>query len=194
MCSSRYGNSSLIIKDIKYYVYILRSLILVILELLPQTLDSSFRVCQNFSIILPNFLSTFCGNAPPHGNLEKAWWYYLLDHDLFSICTKFHGNLQKNIEILEGETTPPPPLGLGDLEIAWALSLQIRCVKLCKVVYYMNHTTGLCGSYSTQLYTTFYTAYTTDLQCIGLNWNQRFRMEWSLKSKWIYYYTHLRVI
>ena len=29
----------------------------------------------------------------------------------------------------------------------------------------MNHTTGLCGSYSTQLYTTFYTAYTTDLQC-----------------------------
>ena len=45
------------------------------------------------------------------------------------------------------------------------LALQIRCVKLCKVVYYMNHTTGLCGSYSTQLYTTFYTAYTTDLQC-----------------------------
>ena len=32
-------------------------------------------------------------------------------------------------------------------------TLQIRCVKLCKVVYYMNHTTGLCGSYSTQLYT-----------------------------------------
>ena len=29
----------------------------------------------------------------------------------------------------------------------------------------MNHTTRLCGSYSTQLYTTFYTAYTTDLQC-----------------------------
>ena len=44
-------------------------------------------------------------------------------------------------------------------------TLQIRCVKLCKVVYYMNHTTGLCGSYTTQLYTTFYTAYTTDLQC-----------------------------
>ena len=32
------------------------------------------------------------------------------------------------------------------------LSLQIRCVKLCKVVYYM-----LCGSYSTQL-TQLYTA------------------------------------
>ena len=30
----------------------------------------------------------------------------------------------------------------------------------------MNHITGLCGSYSTQLYTTFYTAYTTDLQCM----------------------------
>ena len=30
----------------------------------------------------------------------------------------------------------------------------------------MNHTTGLCSSYSTQLYTTFYTAYTTDLQCM----------------------------
>ena len=27
---------------------------------------------------------------------------------------------------------------------------------LCKVVYYMNHTTGLCGSYSTQLYTTLH--------------------------------------
>ena len=35
-------------------------------------------------------------------------------------------------------------------------TLQIRCVKLCKVVYYMNHTTGLCGSYSTQLYTTLH--------------------------------------
>ena len=53
-------------------------------------------------------------------------------------------------------------------------TLQIRCVKLCKVVYYMNHTTQLCGSYSTQLYTTFYTAYTTDLQCntlIIFKWN-----------------------
>ena len=48
-------------------------------------------------------------------------------------------------------------------------TLQIRCVKLCKVVYYMNHTTGLCSSYSTQLYTTFYTAYTTDLQCTCLH-------------------------
>ena len=36
---------------------------------------------------------------------------------------------------------------------------------LCKVVYYMNHTTGLCDSYSTQLYTTFTQLYTTDLQC-----------------------------
>ena len=51
--------------------------------------------------------------------------------------------------------TPPTP----------SPTLQIRCVKLCKVVYYMNHTTGLCGSYSTQLYTTFTQLYTTDLQC-----------------------------
>ena len=35
----------------------------------------------------------------------------------------------------------------------------------------MNHTTGLCGSYSTQLYTTFYTAYTTDLQCKAPGWS-----------------------
>ena len=34
-----------------------------------------------------------------------------------------------------------------------------RCVKLCKVVYYMNHTTQLCGSYSTQLYTTLHNGF-----------------------------------
>ena len=30
------------------------------------------------------------------------------------------------------------------------------CKVVYKVVYYMNHTTGLCGSYSTQLYTTLH--------------------------------------
>ena len=33
------------------------------------------------------------------------------------------------------------------------------CKKLCKVVYYMNHTTQLCGSYSTQLYTTLHNGF-----------------------------------
>ena len=47
------------------------------------------------------------------------------------------------------------------------MTLQIHCVKLFKAVYYMHHTTGLCGSYSTQLYTTFTQLYTTDLQCIS---------------------------
>ena len=62
---------------------------------------------------------TFCRNAPPHGDLEKFWWYYLVDHDLFYVCTKFHSNRPINIEILEGGTMcpppppPPPPLGPG---------------------------------------------------------------------------------
>ena len=33
------------------------------------------------------------------------------------------------------------------------------CKKLCKAVYYMNHTTQLCGSYSTQLYTTLHNGF-----------------------------------
>ena len=48
--------TSLIIKDIKYHI--LRSLSLVIIELLPQTLDS-------VRALFPNFLVTFFGNAPP---------------------------------------------------------------------------------------------------------------------------------
>ena len=107
-------------KDIKYYI--LRSLTLVILELLPQTVDSFRVLCHILSIIFPNFLSHF------HGDLEKFWWYHLLEHDLFYTCTKFHSNLPKNIEILEGaQCAPPPPppprapLGLVDIKIAWAL-------------------------------------------------------------------------
>ena len=39
-----------------------------------------------------------------------------------------------------------------------AIHCKIRCVKF---VYYMKpHKLGLCGSYSAQLYTTFYTAFT----------------------------------
>ena len=53
--------SSFIIKDTKYHI--LRSLTLVILELLPQTLDS-FRACHIFSIIFPNFLSHFVEMRP----------------------------------------------------------------------------------------------------------------------------------
>ena len=53
--------SFFIIKDIKYHV--LRSLTLIILELLPQTLDS-FRVCQFFSIVFPNFWSHFVEMRP----------------------------------------------------------------------------------------------------------------------------------
>ena len=57
----RYGMSSLIIKDIKYHI--LRSLTLVILELLPQTLDS-FRACHIFSITFHKFLSHFVEMRP----------------------------------------------------------------------------------------------------------------------------------
>ena len=53
--------SSLIIKNIKYHV--LRSLTLIILELLPQTLDS-FRVCQICSVIFHNFWSHFVEMRP----------------------------------------------------------------------------------------------------------------------------------
>ena len=58
---------------------------------------------------ISSFLVTFCGNAPPYGDLEKVLWYFLLDHDLFHVCTKFHGNWPKNVEILEGGA----PLGPG---------------------------------------------------------------------------------
>ena len=51
--------------------------------------------------------------------LEEFLWYYLLDQDLFHVCTKFHGNWPTNIEILEGGHDVPP-LGLVDLKIAWA--------------------------------------------------------------------------
>ena len=55
--------SSLIIRDIKYHI--LKSLTLVVIELLPhsQTLDS-FRACHFFSIIFPNFLSHFVEMCP----------------------------------------------------------------------------------------------------------------------------------
>ena len=53
---SKYGMSSLIIKDIKYHI--LKSLTLVILELLPQTLDP-FRAWRIFSIIFPIFFHIF---------------------------------------------------------------------------------------------------------------------------------------
>ena len=59
--NSRFGMSSLIIKDIKYHI--LRSLTVVILELLPQTLDS-FRVCHIFYSLFPNFLPHFVDMHP----------------------------------------------------------------------------------------------------------------------------------
>ena len=52
--------SSLIIKDIKYHV--LKSLTLIILELLPQTLYSFYA--KMFSIIFPNFWSHFVELRP----------------------------------------------------------------------------------------------------------------------------------
>ena len=52
---------SLIIKDIKYHI--LRSLTLVILELLLQTLDSLIA-CHIFTIIFPNCLSHFVKMRP----------------------------------------------------------------------------------------------------------------------------------
>ena len=58
--------------------------------------------------------------VPPPGGLEKFGWYYLLDHDLFYICTKFHSNRSKDIEIWRGANNVPT-LGLWDLKIAWAL-------------------------------------------------------------------------
>ena len=52
--------SSLIIRDIKYHI--LKSLTLVII-----------RIVEHAIFFLTYFLRfvTFCGNAPPHGDLEK---------------------------------------------------------------------------------------------------------------------------
>ena len=39
----------------------------------------------------------------PHMVTLKIFdWFYLLDYDFFYICTKFHSNRPKNLEILEG--------------------------------------------------------------------------------------------
>ena len=72
----------------------MRSLTLVILKLMPQILDSVRPFLSYFPIFV-----TFCRNAPPCGDLEKISLYHLLDHDLFYICTKFHSNWPKNIEL-----------------------------------------------------------------------------------------------
>ena len=67
------------------------------------------------------------------------------------------------------------------------LTLQIRCVKLCTI---MNHTTGLSGSYSTQLYTTFTQPYTTDLQCTRKRRKSKedvfSRRDWINHFKWYF--------
>ena len=67
--NSRHEMFSLINRDMKHYI--LRSLTLVILELLPQTLDS-FRVGHIFFFYISNLFVKFCRNAPPHGDLEKC--------------------------------------------------------------------------------------------------------------------------
>ena len=109
MCSFKIWKDSIISKDIKYHI--LRSLTLVILELLPQTLDS-FRVCHIFLSYFLIFV-TFCWNAPPHGDLEN---FFIVQSRVVMTCfpsvPNFIAISRKNIEILEGEQCAPPPWDL----------------------------------------------------------------------------------
>ena len=117
--NSRHGMSSLIIKDIKYHI--LRSLTHVILELLPQTLDY-FRACHIFLSCFLIFCHILWKCAP-------MWWPWEIltvpsfrSWLVYTSVPNFHSNRPKKYRNSEGGTMcPPPPLGLGDLKIAWAL-------------------------------------------------------------------------
>ena len=77
-----------------------------------------------------------------------------------SCCSQIHSSCLL-AEFIQGRDSGPfhyvwgRRVRLDILDISLLSACTKRCVKLCKIVYlYMNHTTQLCGSYSTQLYTT----------------------------------------